>query len=123
MMAKRNRKAIALIVMVMFIAVGSLVAVLLSIMLTTEFSFATINYKAELVFFAADSAIARAEELVVENGDCSWIPDPPGYLEEEYSVPAGSDRTLYYKIYCTEHLDGEGEVEEVEINVESGIGS
>ena len=105
------KKGISLVVLVIFIIVAGVIGAFLAILISTEFQFGAQGFRSERAFYAADSGIARAKQLIKDNNytDCSWTP-----LQESYQVPSIGGITLSYTISC-DSTDG------ITISVESSV--
>jgi hypothetical protein len=72
MMRSRNKKALAIIIVILFITIAGGIAATLAILMSTELRVSIQNYRSELAFYAADSGVARGKELFYNSNN--WRP-------------------------------------------------
>ncbi|MFH1768763.1 MAG: hypothetical protein ABH858_06360 [Candidatus Omnitrophota bacterium] len=102
MLRKNMKKAVSLVMMVILIVLAGMIASYVTFLATSQLGYGVKSLGSELAFYSSDSGIARGKQLAADSQDCSWIPDPPGYLQESYHVPAGGAQVINFKIYCTQ---------------------
>jgi len=138
MCCRTAKKAVALIMVAIFIAIAGGIGATLAMLISTEFQMGTKNYNVELAFYAADSGIARGKKILK---DCTgWRPDASScsgcstpnycstlaskvaqnaggkwYMKENFKIPRTAERKGYYRIFVEDTTDG------VVMDVESGL--
>jgi len=91
-------KSVTLVIVIIFLLIAGIISAFVAVILSTEFQFGLRSHRSEMTFYAADSGMARAKQLVKDHGGCSgWASGPP--LTESYTV-GPNNQQFSYTINC-----------------------
>ena len=92
------RKSVTLVIVIIFLLIAGIISTFVALILSTEFQFGLRSQRSEMAFYAADSGMARAKQLVKDHDGCSgWVSGPP--LTDNFAV-GPSNKQFSYTINC-----------------------